>query len=203
LSGRPPIGAILAGGRSRRLGLDKARVRIGGVPLVERVAAALSRVVEEVVVIGKAGDEPPLAGRAFVADEHPERCALAGVVEALRYAGDRRVLVAACDHPFLSPGVLRLLPRGRTPADARVPEVEGRLARLVALYAAAACEPVLARNLETGRLALARAVGDLSVDVIREPQIRERDPELLSFVNVNDEASLRRARAIEEAVEKN
>jgi len=194
----PAIGAVLVGGRSRRLGRDKARVRIGGVPLVERVAAALAVVVEEVVLVGKEGDEPPASDRTFVTDDHPGRCALAGVVRALREAREGRILIAACDHPFLSPAVLRLLLTRRGPAAARIPEVEGRLAPLVGLYDGPACRPALTRSLTAGRLALARAVRELDLDIVPEALVRERDPELLSFLNVNDPESLRRAREVDE-----
>jgi molybdopterin-guanine dinucleotide biosynthesis protein A len=94
------------------MGVPKAGIEIGAVALVERVRRAAAAVVEDVFLVGKDAEESPLAGVPFVTEDHPERCALAGVVAALRHAGDRPVLVLACDLPFLVPDLLRCLLEG-------------------------------------------------------------------------------------------
>ncbi|MCP5027131.1 MAG: molybdenum cofactor guanylyltransferase [Actinomycetia bacterium] len=82
--GRAFDGAVLAGGASRRMGTDKAFIPIGGIPMVERVAAALTEAgARRVVVVG--GDGPRVAdlGLDWVADPQPGLGPLAGLVTAL------------------------------------------------------------------------------------------------------------------------
>jgi len=100
-----PLGAILAGGRSRRMGSDKALVSVGGVPMIERVAAALQVVVDEMVIVGR---EEPLAGIPAIPDLSPRpRGPLAGLVTALQHAAGRPVLLVAVDQPLVQAATLQ------------------------------------------------------------------------------------------------
>jgi molybdopterin-guanine dinucleotide biosynthesis protein A len=108
-------GAVLTGGRSRRMGRDKALVAVDGTPMVQRAAAALVAAgASPVVCIG--GDAGALAalGLVVVPDRWPGLGPLGGLATALASAlvtrpGPGRVLVAACDQPWLDPAVLRRL----------------------------------------------------------------------------------------------
>jgi len=95
------LGAVLAGGRSRRFGRDKAAEEIGGVAMVERAVRALGAATDAVAVIG--GRVRP-AGAARVDDLRPGAGPLAGIEAALAAARDRDldgVLVLACDIPLV------------------------------------------------------------------------------------------------------
>lgn len=102
---RSPLGAILAGGRSLRMGTDKALVPVGGIPMVERVAAALSAVVDDLVLVGRSH---PLAGIPSIPDLRPgPRGPLPGLAAALHHAAGRPVLLVAVDQPLVRPATLR------------------------------------------------------------------------------------------------
>jgi len=94
------LGAILAGGRSRRLGSDKALALLAGKPLIAHVADALRSQVAELVVCGR-----EWGGLTSVADRPgPDLGPLAGLNAALHHAaahGLDSVLCAACDVPGL------------------------------------------------------------------------------------------------------
>lgn len=95
-------GAVLCGGRSRRMGTDKAFVEIEGVPMVERVAIALEAGrCEPVVLVG--GDAVLLSrfGRAAITDDFPGQGPVGGLVTALRSVEAAVVVVASCDLPAL------------------------------------------------------------------------------------------------------
>ena len=102
-------GAILAGGRSRRLGQDKAGLRLGGKPLALWVAAALSPVVSDCWLI----TNQPLAhlalGLPLLTDLKPSQGPLGGLLTALFYARTPWVLAAAVDAPFPAPALLAAL----------------------------------------------------------------------------------------------
>ena len=112
-----PIVAVLAGGRSRRMGTAKALVPLGGRPLVLWVLDAAREAGLEAVVVAKAGSPLPAVPvpvwREPDAPVHP----LAGVVAALERAPGRAVIAAACDMPWVTAGLLRAL--AATPARGR------------------------------------------------------------------------------------
>lgn len=109
------VGAVLAGGRSVRMGRDKAFVEIAGEPMVLHVGRALEAAgASEVHVIG--GDRPRLAalGLGVVDDDHPGEGPVGGVLTALTHLSGtdgrpRDVLVVACDLPHLAGEDLRRL----------------------------------------------------------------------------------------------
>jgi molybdopterin-guanine dinucleotide biosynthesis protein A len=131
------LGAILAGGRSLRMRTDKALVPVGGVPMIEWVAAALRAVVHEVVIVGRNG---PLAGIPAIPDLRPgPRGPLPGLVAALRHAAGRPVLLVAVDHPLVRPATLQGL-AGLLDRDAVVPVDGGVRQTTCAAYPAAWAE---------------------------------------------------------------
>jgi molybdopterin-guanine dinucleotide biosynthesis protein A len=147
LHGSGPIGVVLAGGRGRRMGGDKAGVLLAGRPLAQWVVDALSAVLDDVVIACRIDTElPALRGvaEAWIPARSP-RGAVAGLASALREAGGRPVLACGLSLPLVSPRTVRALAY----ADARcaaavVPEVEGRLEAMVGRWEHAAL-PVLER----------------------------------------------------------
>ena len=98
------LAAILVGGKSRRMGTDKALVRIAGLPMVRWVAKAAETVAANVVAVGRSN---PLAGIPAIPDREGARAgALAGLVSALDYASPDHVLLLAVDQPFVRPATL-------------------------------------------------------------------------------------------------
>ncbi len=128
------LGAVLAGGASRRMGRPKALLHVDGVAMVRRVAdALLDGGCSTVTAVG--GDPERLAalGLATVPDDHPGEGPLGGIITALRRApGARSVLVAACDLPWLTPEAVAAV-RAAAPRDA------------VAVASSPRREPLLAR----------------------------------------------------------
>ncbi len=102
-----PIGVILAGGLGRRIGGSKAVVELGGRPLIAYPLAAMVAALGDVAVIAKPDTElPMLPGITLwlepVAPRHP----LLGIMEALRRAAGRPVVVCAADMPFITPELI-------------------------------------------------------------------------------------------------
>lgn len=117
----PVIGAILAGGRSRRMGADKALVEVGGRPMAEWVAAALSPVCHQVVIAGRPDG---LAGLAGIADPGGEHLGpLSGLVGVLRRFPGTPVALVAVDQPWVRTETVRRL--GELVTDLAAVPVEG------------------------------------------------------------------------------
>jgi molybdopterin-guanine dinucleotide biosynthesis protein A len=102
-------GAILAGGRSRRLGQDKAGLKLAGKPLALWVAEHLAPLVTELWLV----TNTPLAhvdlGLPILSDLVPDQGPLGGVRTALFYSSTPWVLAASVDNPFLQAEVLAAL----------------------------------------------------------------------------------------------
>lgn len=175
--------AIMAGGRSKRMGQDKAWIELDGEPLIKRVADVLAQVADEVIVVA---NEPRYAslGLRVVKDRYPNGGALGGIATGVGAAAHDTVLVAACDMPFLSPAVWRLLLARAGEADVVIPRIGGEYETLHALYTKA-CLPHMARALAEDRLRVIAFFDQVRVLAIDEPELRAVDPGLRSFTNVN------------------
>jgi molybdopterin-guanine dinucleotide biosynthesis protein A len=175
---------LLTGGRSRRMGRDKATLPVEGRPLGLRPVEALRGLVDEVVVAGR-----PLPGleAPVVVDTVPGAGPLGGVVAGLLAARTPLAVVAACDMPSLAPAVVGLLLgrlRSRPEALAaccRGPRGLEPLPLALRTAAATSLDAALGR----GERALREAVAGLGLEVVGEADWRRLDPEGACFVNWN------------------
>jgi molybdopterin-guanine dinucleotide biosynthesis protein A len=175
--------AIMAGGKSKRMGQDKAWIELDGEPLVKRVADVLAQVADEVIVVANDPKYERL-GLRVVRDRYPDGGALGGIATGVTAATHDTVLVAACDMPFLSVDVWRLIVGHAGEADVVIPRVGGEFETLHALYTKA-CVPHIARSLAENRLRVISFFDQVKVLAIEEPELRAADPTLRSFTNVN------------------
>ena len=170
---RAPIaGAILAGGRARRLsGVAKGLLRVGGDRAIDRVAAALRAVTNRIVVISSTdGADAWLPGSELIPDEHAGWGPMAGIASALRATrGD--VLVVAWDMPFVTPSMLRALMQEDMSNDCVAWRSEEGIEPLVALYRPSALPTIDAaiargerRAREVASLLRLRTISDLPAD---------------------------------------
>jgi len=196
-----PVGVVPAGGASRRLGQDKALLRIGaGATLLERTvatvqAAGLREVVLSVSTVeqGRALRDavPAVAGLRLVVDAGPGRGPLGALHAALTAFPHHHVLLVACDMPRLDVAALRALLEEPRDADAVVPHVAGRDQPLTALFGPA-CLPLTARLLAQGRLAMRDllAAPGLRVRFLDETCLARAGVPAAAFDNVNTPADL-------------
>lgn len=201
---QPVLGAILAGGASRRFGAPKAFASVGGIPLVRRVLRALREATPDVALMS--GDAAAFAelGLPVHADEVPALGALGGIRTALQRAeagGRPGALCVACDMPFLSGALLRhLAERAGDGADAVIPESTGRrgVEPLCAFYSVRALPAVVAM-LAAGERRAAELVTRLHAERVPLDEVRGfGDPDTL-FLNVNTPEDHRRALEIARA----
>lgn len=167
---------VLAGGRGRRLGADKALVRVGGTRLVDRVVEEVARIADPVVVAAGERHLPGLTVAQVpdvpVDDAGGAVGPLAGMVAGLRAVAPAPLAaVVAVDLPGVRADVLLHLVARIGDADAVVPEVAGRLQPLHAVFARSA-EPVLAAALGAGERRVLAALELLAVVVVDEATLR-------------------------------
>jgi len=177
-------GAILAGGRSRRMGRDKLLLPFGDGTVLQAVSRALIPLVERLRLIGR----EPTSGLPLLAaqpDIHPGLGPLSGVHTALATAEGDRVLVVAGDLPFVTTGFLRGLVEGLTAElDAVVPCPGGEPVAVCALYRVA-CLEILAARLERRDLAASGFARSLRARFLDDRDLARLDPSGRCLMNLN------------------
>lgn len=204
---RPPLSAaVLAGGKSERMGQDKAFLCLepDGPVLLEIVLERLRGVADDVKIVANDVLRHEGFGARVVLDEIPGYGTLSGIHAALVNAEHDHCLIVACDMPLLNPAVLAYLAAEPRDYEALVPQTPGVSRQgdsgqiyqtLHAIYARRCAIPI-AEQLATGNQ---RAVAFLPQVNLRVPDRQELlalDPQELSFVNTNTPESLAVAREV-------
>ena len=173
---------ILAGGDSQRMGRDKAMLALSGRPLIETVIDNLQSMFA--VTLLSVRTPRPEISLPQVCDSQADGGPLTGLVTALEQITTRWAFVVACDMPFISPALIKLLAQYRAQQDAIVPVVQGRLQPLAAFYSAS-CMASMRASLSLGDKSLRTAISRLDVHYVDEAEIRLVDPQLRSFFDLD------------------
>ena len=129
-------GVILAGGVSRRMGRNKALMKIGNQALIERVYATMAALFPDIIIVTNTPELYEFLPCRKIADIYPGAGSIAGLHAGLSASSTERVFVAACDMPFLNPELIHLLFYNCKDYDAVVPlNSTGLLEPLHAFYA--------------------------------------------------------------------
>ncbi len=182
---------ILAGGDSRRMGQDKAALVLDGQTLLDRAIATMQQIFPKLIVSVR----QPRGGveQRQVCDEVTASGPLAGLAAALAQADTPWVFALACDMPFVSTAVVGQLARHREGCDAVVPVVGGYTQPLAAFYARSALD-VMRTNLAGEDKSLRGVLNKLKVAYVSEAELRECDPQLRSFFDLDTPQDLQAAR---------
>jgi molybdopterin-guanine dinucleotide biosynthesis protein A len=126
---------VLAGGKSSRMGRDKALLPCGGERLIDRVIARLQPYFSQIIVVGMEPAQIAKLPVTAVLDEQPGRGPLMGILSGLRVSNHDHNLVMACDIPDFDEAFLQRMLEGSRDYDILVPRhPDGRHEPLFALY---------------------------------------------------------------------
>lgn len=180
------IAAILAGGKSRRMGQDKTFLEFKGVPMIHRVIDAIKPYVKSMVIIANDPQERLLnIGIPVYEDKIRGMGPLSGLYSAFDATGAGALLLAACDMPTIKPEIIELLVSYRDwPGDALIPVAGGREQGLLAVYRRGAIEKVR-KKVESQSIQFDQFRKGLAKTLIDEERIRLLDPDFRSFKNIN------------------
>ncbi len=174
---------VLAGGKSSRLGFDKALIRLDGQPLVEWLPAFLSRFFTPVAVVADRHDRYTLKV-PLLTDAVPEAGPLAGIVAGLQTLATPRLFVCAVDMPLLRPQLLEHLRRLSKGFDLTIPAHARGYEPLCAIYSYSIL-PIIRQRLEQRQLRLHDLPQILHTRVVMEREWQEDDPDGDSFLGIN------------------
>ena len=184
--------AIQAGGRSSRMGRDKALLPLGGKPLIEHVLLRVAGLGDEVLITTNQPDDYAFLGLRMVGDRQPGAGALDGLLTALEAASGERVLLLACDMPFVSRPLLEHMVGIDSDAEVVIPRRGGRLQPLHAIYAAS-CAASVREALKAGEKRMISFFPSVQTYIVEQEILDQYDPEGLSFFNVNTPDDLEQA----------
>lgn len=187
-------GIILAGGKSTRLGRNKAVEQVSGKPLIQHVYDNLKTVAGQIIIVSSrelAAISYP-EGLEVLVDMYPGKGPLSGIFTGLSAAKYEYSIVVGCDMPFLNSKVLRYLVARAEGCDAAVPKINSQLEPLHAVYSKS-CIAAIKEQLEQDKLEIRALFPRINVRYIESDEYLEFDPDMISFVNVNNQADLDKA----------
>ena len=179
-------GYVLVGGKSSRLGTDKALLDFEGKPLAARVAEVVRAAAGRVTIVGPLEKYGHL-GLRVIPDPVEDFGPLAGVLAALEDSESLWNLVTACDMPYLDAAFLNFLfeEARAAGADVLLPvDAQGNPQPLCAVYSLEA-RPAIRRRVEQGVHKITRALEGLRVDELAPDRYARLDPEGRIFTNLN------------------
>lgn len=204
----PVTGVILAGGKSRRMGQNKALLPLGEDSLIEHVICRMRRVTDELLLITNTPTEYAHLGLSMHSDIVPNTGALGGIYTSLTHASHDVVVCVACDSPFLQPKLLSYLISVLGEYDAVMPytykappsdnkDAPITLQTLCAAYSKR-CLPIIELMLQESELRV-HALQERSNILTVAPEIwKAYDSEGYSFFNVNTPADFEKAQIMVE-----
>ena len=215
----PVTGVILAGGKSQRMGENKALMQLGDDSLIEHVIRRMHHVTDELLLITNTPADYAHFGLPMHGDILPGTGALGGVYTGLTHASHEVVLCVACDSPFLEPKLLSYLVSVLGEYDAVMPytyssrqtpfcrnknigvtnpsysdEAQVTLQTLCAAYSKR-CLPIIELMLHESELRVHALTERANIQRVSPEVWREFDPEGMSFFNINTPEDFEKADA--------
>jgi len=224
---------INAGGKSTRMGTDKALLDLDGQPIIERILEQTQGLGDQIIVTNTPAHYAYL-GLPTASDVLPDKGALGGLYTCLQAATQPYALVLACDMPFvnrslleymmslapefeavvprLTPSVLRTAPPNSPDTTLHNNTTEGEFGGgregakaeaepFRAIYSKACLDPIR-RALDSGKLRMISFFPEIQLRWVEAGEIKQFDPELLTFKNCNTPEEFEEIKALWEKLKK-
>lgn len=186
-------GVVLAGGKSTRMGADKAWLEFNGSTLIERCVDSLRQCFSRVIIVA---NQPPAfasLGLPVFSDEVPGLGPIGGLLTALRRAESETIFLVACDMPFLNPHLIREMTSALDQHDAVVAQFNGPFEPLHAVYRRGIL-PVVEAQIAARQYSLQALVGKLRLKVLSEIELSQYSDWRNGFLNLNTPEEVQHAR---------
>jgi molybdopterin-guanine dinucleotide biosynthesis protein A len=184
-------GVVLAGGKSSRFGSNKALAVFNGTPLIEWATSALGRVFKNLMIITNSPLEYSYLKIPLYQDIIKGMGPVGGIYTGLDALDDGWAFFCACDMPFINEGLVRYMAGLRDGYDAVVPKIDWKIEPLHALYSKR-CVQAMKDLIIKNEFQTIKAFNSINVRFVGEEEIKQFDPELKTFLNVNRQDDLER-----------
>ena len=191
----PCSGVILAGGLNTRFtGRDKALLEIGGKSILSRILEVFRAVFDEIILVSNNPQQHLKQDLHIVTDLIQVRSSLTGIHTGLFYSSNPYIFCSGCDTPFLKKDLVEcVLERIKPGIDLLIPETSAGLEPLCAVYSKESLSAV-ERKLLQNKCKIHKIFKQNRIRRIPEKALRIKDPDLISFLNINTPEDLEKAR---------
>jgi len=189
-------GVILSGGKSIRMGKNKAFIQVEGVPIIERIHNLFRKLFREVIIVTNEKDLFSNFDAKLFSDLIPDKGALGGLYTGIVFSSFYYSFCVACDMPFIKKSLVQYLIENAANEDVIVPRTKDGLQPLHAIYSKN-CVDAIRRSIEEGKSKIIDIYDQVNVKIVDEKDFLCFDPGRESFINVNtpeELVSLRRNR---------
>jgi molybdopterin-guanine dinucleotide biosynthesis protein A len=177
-------GIILSGGKSIRMGENKAFIEIEGVPIIRRVYNLFKELFQEVIIVTNQKELFLNFDSKIYSDLLPDKGALGGLYTGIFFSTFNYSFCVACDMPFIKKPVVQHLINHIQGDDVIVPQTRDGLQPLHAIYSKNCLEPIKL-TIEQGKYKILDFYEMVKVKIVQEDDFISLDPLRESFVNVN------------------
>jgi molybdopterin-guanine dinucleotide biosynthesis protein A len=177
-------GIVLAGGESRRMGTDKAFLKIAGLPMIEHVLRALRTVAGRIIIVTNSPEAYASYDAEVTTDAGDKRGSLIGLYSGLLRSRDEYNVIVACDMPFLNPGLLAYMTSLAEGFDVILPKIGEFVEPLHAVYNRNLL-PVIEDHIRRDQRKIRDILNGKRVRYVTEQEIGRFDPMRRSFINLN------------------
>ncbi|HID36156.1 MAG TPA: molybdenum cofactor guanylyltransferase [Ghiorsea sp.] len=178
---------ILAGGESKRMGQDKASVKLAGKTLLARAIANLQPLFEDIIISVR---EPIKdVGLPQLCDVGQDRAPMMGIYRTLDEVKTNWVFVVAVDMPFVSADLVKGLANKRGNHQLVAPMFDGHVQPLFAYYAKG-CLPVMQQQISDNQRSLRRLIERMDSLIVQKDELETFDAKLLSFLDLDSQHEL-------------
>jgi molybdenum cofactor guanylyltransferase len=177
-------GVILSGGKSLRMGEDKAFIEIEGMPIVQRICHLFLLLFQEVIIVTNRKERYLQFGVKVYDDIIPDLGALGGLYTAITSASFSYSFVVACDMPFLKRSVIEYLIQRRDDYDAIIPRTRDGLQPLHAIYSKN-CIEAIQTVLKQNKRRIIDFLPLVHPNLVDSSEFYSLDPDMESFININ------------------
>lgn len=175
---------ILAGGKSIRMGENKAFIEVDGVPIISRIYSLFKELFEEVIIVTNQKDLFKNLDSRIYTDLVPDKGALGGLYTGIFFSSFQYSFCVACDMPFIKKALVQYLIKNTKDEDVIVPRTSDGLQPLHAIYSKNCLEPIR-KIIEQGKYKIIDFYRLVRVRIVEENDFLLLDPFRESFINVN------------------
>jgi molybdopterin-guanine dinucleotide biosynthesis protein A len=191
-------GIILSGGKSIRMGENKAFIQIEGVPIIKRIYDLFKELFQEVIIVTNQKDLFSNFNSKIYSDIIPGKGALGGLYTGIFFSSFQHSFCVACDMPFIKRSLVQYLIESIDNADVIVPRTSDGLQPLHAIYSKNCLDP-MRRMIDQGKSKIIDIYSEVNVKIVDEKDFHCFDPRGESFINVNTPEELQSIRRDKES----
>ncbi|HYA90321.1 MAG TPA: molybdenum cofactor guanylyltransferase [Thermodesulfobacteriota bacterium] len=177
-------GIILSGGKSLRMGENKAFLEIEGTPIITRIYHLFKELFQEVIIVTNQMEFFKNFDSKIYNDLMPDKGALGGLYTGIFFSSFQYSFCVACDMPFIKKSLVEYLVKNIQNNDVVVPRTQDGLQPLHAIYSKNCLQPI-EKIIEEGKYKIIDMYKMVRVRVVEEHEFLCLDPFRDSFININ------------------